>query len=126
MITISKVYASGIELSVQGESLPDAIQKMTETCGSEFLNEAKCGVCGCENIAPKHRSVPDPTDKKGKSFFNYYEMKCLRPGCWAVLELGQSKDQVGLFPKRKTKEGELIGKNGWIKKEFKKKEEAAD
>ena len=123
MLTISKQFDNGFTLAAQGETVQDAIQAFTDSCAAEWLQEPKCGVCGGTNIVPHCRSVPDPTDKKGKSTFWYPEMKCLRPGCWATLELGQRKDG-GLYPKRKDKEGAFIPNSGW--KKFVKKDSGGE
>ena len=114
MLTISKQFRNGFTLAAQGETIQDAIQAFADSCAYEFLNEPKCGVCGNTEIVPHCRVVPDPADKKGKATFTYYELKCLRPGCWATLDIGQRKDG-GLYPKRKGKDGQMLENAGWRK-----------
>jgi hypothetical protein len=123
VISISKTFGSGFTLTAQAEIIQDAIGEFTDSCAYEFLQEKACGCCRGVDIVPHRRVVADPTDKKGKATFTYYEMKCLRPGCWATLEIGQRKDG-GLYPKRKGADGNYLPNSGW--KAWKSKQEEGD
>lgn len=82
----------------------------------EVFGETKCGLCGCDDIAPVARQASD-----GKKSYDYYEWVCKSPKCRAKLALGQQEGGL-LFPKRKLKEngapckpGEegVYRNNGW-------------
>lgn len=120
-ISISKQFVSGFTLTATAETAQEAIAEFADSCAYEFLQERCCGACKNTDIIPFRRVVPDPTDKKGKATFTYYEMKCLRPGCWATLDIGQRKDG-GMYPKRKAADGSFLPNNGW--KVYKKKDDA--
>jgi hypothetical protein len=70
----------------------------------EIFGEAKCGVCGSENIRFVVRVVDDN---------EYYELRCM--DCGAVLGFGQHKKGGTLFPKRKDAEGNWLENRGWYK-----------
>jgi|TARA_R100001163_G_C5066306_1_gene204690 DNA-directed RNA polymerase subunit RPC12/RpoP len=70
----------------------------------EIFGEAKCGVCGSENIRFVVRVVDDN---------EYYELRCM--DCGAVLGFGQHKKGGTLFPKRKDADGNWLENRGWYK-----------
>ena len=70
----------------------------------EVFSEAKCGVCGSENIKFVVRTV------EGN---DYYELRCM--DCGAALSLGQHKKGGTLFPKRKDENGNWLENGGWHK-----------
>ena len=70
----------------------------------EIFGEAKCGVCGSENIRFVVRVVDDN---------EYYELRCM--DCGAVLGFGQHKKGGTLFPKRKDADGNWLENRGWDK-----------
>jgi len=72
----------------------------------EIFGEAKCGLCGSENIKYVVRNV-DNND--------YYELRCL--DCSAILTFGQHKKGTTLFPKRKDEDGKYLQNKGWHKYE---------
>lgn len=112
MIRVGKHFESGFYLEAEGEGIKDCMQAFSDAAATEFLTEAECGVCKCRDIFPNVRTVPDPSDKKGKATFTYPELKCSKVGCWAALELGQKKDGT-LYPKRKDKDGGWLPNRGW-------------
>lgn len=116
MINIS-VDMGRFTLSGDGENIKEAMKSLSDSGGLEFLSEKKCGVCGCSELFPSVREVLDPSDKKGKSTYTYYELACGNKKCWAKLSLGQKKSGDQLFPKRKSEDGEYLPNNGWIKYE---------
>lgn len=121
MIKIGKIFDSGFTLEAEGETIKAAIESFTSSCGAEFLTEESCPYCKSKNIVPNHRIAVTGEGKQKKSY-NYYEIKCLTPGCWAVLELGQKQDLVGLFPKRKDENGNYLPNKGWKKNDWKKED----
>lgn len=76
------------------------LSKLQETFGEQI-----CGVCGGET-AFGLRTVDDN---------NYYEVQCRNPECGCKLSFGQTKKGDMLFPKRKDKQGNQVGENGWHK-----------
>tara|TARA_S200002703_G_scaffold20667_5_gene17031 strand:- start:18403 stop:18735 length:333 start_codon:yes stop_codon:yes gene_type:complete len=70
----------------------------------EVFSEAKCGVCGSENIKFVVRTV------EGN---DYYELRCM--DCGAALSFGQHKKGDTLFPKRKDEKGNWLENGGWHK-----------
>ena len=70
----------------------------------EVFSEAKCGVCGSENIKFVVRTV------EGN---DYYELRCM--GCGDALSFGQHKKGGTLFPKRKDENGNWLENGGWHK-----------
>jgi hypothetical protein len=65
------------------------------------FEEPCCGSCQSRRIVCEVRPVENGS---------YYEMRCL--DCTARLDIGQRKDG-GLFVKRKDRDGNDHGKNGW-------------
>lgn len=67
----------------------------------EVFEDNKCGQCG--GVA-----VLDKREHDGNA---YYKKTCI--ACGAQLDFGQKKDGATLFVKRKDKDGNVLGKNGW-------------
>lgn len=89
-------------IKVEGESQIDAFDRMAEmaeliSCGSA------CGKTGNTDVIPVVRKKDD---------YCFREWKCVSSG--AALQLGQKKDGTGLFPKRKSKDGEWHDNHGWL------------
>jgi hypothetical protein len=111
-------------IEVEGDTQPELFKAIASAV--EVFDEAKCGLCGCEDILPVVRK-----NKDGDDFFEYQcrgliknqEGKTER--CRAYLYLGQNKDKkaAGLFPVRaldeKGKPDRTSGKygrhNGWTR-----------
>ncbi len=108
------VNLGNFSVTGDGEDVKEAIKGLSSSGALEVFVEQKCGKCGNTNIVPKCREVADPADKKGKTFFEYYELSCTNNKCWAKLALGQSKDGHGIFPKRKDDEGNWLPDRGWV------------
>ena len=87
-------------VEVDAVSVKDAIQEISDYV--EVFGEGTCGLCQSPEIVPRHRRHQD---------FDFYEMACL--ACGATLSYGQTKEGGRLFPKRKDRDGNEIGKQGW-------------
>ena len=84
------------------ERLERCFERGIEGHAREVFRETTCGLCGSEQVAPSHRVA------KG---YDFYSMDCL--GCGATLSFGQTREGERLFPKRRDKEGNEVGKSGW-------------
>ena len=94
--------AGKISVELEGDTQKDLFAQLSAF--QEVFDESTCGKCGSTNL----RFVTREGD--GNS---YYEIRCL--DCGARLEFGQSKQGGGLFPRRKSKEGEWLPDGGWVK-----------
>ena len=74
----------------------------------EVFEESKCLKCDSENLKFVVRKATDGTDE-----YDYHELRCAK--CGAKLAFGVQKKGGKLFPKRKDKEGNVLGKYGWVK-----------
>lgn len=75
----------------------------------DTFEESKCLKCNGEDLKFVVRKA---TDSDGEEY-DYHELRCNK--CGAKLAFGQSKKGGKLFPKRKNKAGEVLGKYGWVK-----------
>lgn len=101
-----------LTIELDATSPKDLFKKVAET--QEVFAERSCGMCGCEDIQFRVRTVNGD---------DYYENVCTK--CGATLSFGQSKKTPGaLFPIRKLtaagkpsrKEGTYDAKHrGWTK-----------
>ena len=98
-----------LEFELDGAGQKELFKKIANI--QEIFGEAKCGVCGSENIKFVVRVVDDN---------EYYELRCM--DCGAVLGFGQHKKGGTLFPKRKDTDGKYLPNNGWYKWNAKKSE----
>jgi Zn ribbon nucleic-acid-binding protein len=90
------------EVEVEGADTKDCF---TQLAGAiEVFANAQCGSCDSQNTMPQCR-------ENGGNHF--YSMKCI--DCGAELNYGQRRQDGGLFPKRKDKEGSYLPANGWTK-----------
>lgn len=107
-------------IQVEGESQIDVFKAMASA--QETFGEEKCGKCGKPNFKYVVRVAKDEAGDE----YEYPELKCTNPGCYAKLSFGQEKKGGGLFPIRfqrdgknyvKDKDGKSIprGTNGWVK-----------
>lgn len=71
---------------------------------TDILKTEVCGKCGNSDVACIHREVD------GNS---YYELRCKQ--CGAKLAFGANRVGGGLYFKRKDKEGNNLGSDGWVK-----------
>lgn len=91
-----------VEIEVDGEDVKTAFAQMAEA-QEVFLN-THCGACDSSDVRLVVR------ENKG---FVYHEVKCME--CGSALAFGQKREGGTLFPKRKTKEGDWLPNNGWVK-----------
>ena len=91
--------AGKISVELEGDTQKDLFAQLSAF--QEVFDESACGKCGSTNLRFVTREVD------GNS---YYEIRCL--DCGARLEFGQGG---GLFPRRKSKEGEWLPDGGWVK-----------
>ena len=91
-----------LEFELDGAGQKELFKEIASV--QEIFGEAKCGICGSENIKFVVRVVEDN---------EYYELRCL--DCGAVLSYGQHKKGGTLFPKRKDADGNYTKNNGWYK-----------
>jgi hypothetical protein len=76
----------------------------------EVFEEDHCRKCDSDDLK---FVVRKSKDAKGKTF-DYYELRCNK--CGAKIAFGVLDDNTfRLFPKRKDKEGNVLGKYGWVK-----------
>lgn len=68
----------------------------------EVFEHNTCGQCGSD------RTVLDLREHEGNS---YYKKTCIE--CGAQLDFGQHRQGDTLFVKRRDKDGNEVGKNGW-------------
>lgn len=94
-----------ITFEIQGEQTKDLFTSIAAV-QEVFESDQKCGVCGGEEIRFSVRHVDD---------YDFYELRCTAPGCFAKLSFGQAKKGGGLFPKRKDAEGNWLEHRGWEK-----------
>ena len=94
--------AGKISVELEGDTQKDLFAQLSAF--QEVFDESACGKCGSTNLRFVTREVD------GNS---YYEIRCL--DCGARLEFGQSQQGGGLFPRRKSKEGEWLPDGGWVK-----------
>lgn len=77
----------------------------------EIFEESKCARCGSDSIRHVIRKA-----KKDNKEYEYYELRCMNPKCFAKLPLGILDDgSDNLFPKRRDEEGKMRGKLGWVR-----------
>lgn len=91
-----------VDVEVEGKDTKDVFAQLAKA--TEVFSNAVCGSCG------SHRTVPVVRDVDGNT---YYEMRC--QDCGACLGFGQKRADGSLFPKRKSKEGQWLDGNGWVK-----------
>lgn len=68
----------------------------------ESMGAGPCGHCESANVAPSFRQAQG---------YDFYSLVC--QDCGHELSFGQRRDDGGLFPKMKDKEGNLIDHKGW-------------
>lgn len=98
-----KVNASTI-IEVEGITPKDVFEGIARL--EDFAHESVCGACQGTNLQYVVREA------KG---FKFYEIRCTNRECGAKLSLGQSKENDGLFPKRKAEDGTWKENGGWEK-----------
>ena len=87
-------------IEVEAQSVKDAMRDLSEY--AEVFGETVCGVCQSDKVTPEHRVA------KG---YDFYSMVC--QSCGAKLDFGQTREGERLFPKRKDRDNNEIGKQGW-------------
>jgi translation initiation factor 2 beta subunit (eIF-2beta)/eIF-5 len=87
-------------VTIQCQTVKEAIKELSEY--GVVFGESKCEMCQSEQVIPTYKLA------KG---YDFYEMTCT--DCGASLSFGQTKEGERLFPKRKDKDGNAIGKFGW-------------
>ena len=91
-----------LTVEFDGETQKDIFKQLSSL--EEVFGEKVCGKCKSENL----RYVVREND--GNEF---YELRCL--DCGAKLAFGAHKQGGGLFPKRKSPDGEWLSDRGWQK-----------
>jgi RNase P subunit RPR2 len=88
---------------VEGKEQVDVFKQLSSL--QEVFSETTCKNCGSTETRFQVRQDKEENE--------YYEMVCTK--CHARLSFGQNKKGGTLFPKRKSKEGNWLDNNGWIK-----------
>jgi len=96
MQVVANVVVAGKNQKELFESLASA---------AEVFGETNCGKCNGTDLRYVVREVEDN---------KFYELRCSNSKCKAKLAFGAHKKGDTLFPKRKDKEGNYLGKNGWV------------
>jgi hypothetical protein len=104
-------------IKLQGSSEKELFRMIAQAM-EVFAADEACGMCGSPLI---HLRVRKSKSQKGPKTYEYFEYLCT--ACGAILEFGQSMDQVNIFPKR-SKLPQARATRGWIK--FNRQVEAGD
>jgi hypothetical protein len=91
-----------LEVEVEGKDTKDTFAQIASAV--EVFGNSKCGACDSP------RTVPAVRESQGNVF---YEMRCL--DCGSALSFGQKRTDGTLFPKKKSKEGDYLPGNGWVR-----------
>ena len=97
------VYTTNtLKVEFDGESVKDIWNQLAVF--QEVFGEDTCGKCGSSNL----RFVVRENDGN-----QYYELRC--NDCGAKLSFGVNRTGGGLFPRRKSADGEWLPDRGWQK-----------
>ena len=96
-----RMQVGKVWVEVDAMSVKEAFQALSDY--AEPFRETTCGLCQGTDVVPNFR--------ESKEGYAFYEMQC--SSCGARLEFGQTKEGGRLFPRRKDKEGNPLGSNGW-------------
>lgn len=100
-MAIEVTYRSGpVEFRFQADTVKQIFAGLAAL--RQVFEVDACGECDSKKVAPNHREY------EGNSFYSY-----VCGECGAQLDVGQKRDDRNLFLKRKDKDGEPIGKDGW-------------
>lgn len=92
---------SKLQFEVECDSAKDAFGQIADM--QECLDvDDRCACCQSENIQFSRRIVKD---------YEFFGLRC--KDCEAQLDFGQTKDGERLFLKRKDRDGNVVGTNGW-------------
>ena len=91
-----------VEVEVDGKDTKDTFSQLAGAL--EVFSNGKCGACDSEQTMPSVR------ENQGSTFF---EIRCL--DCGSALSFGQKRSDGSLFPKKKSKEGDYLPGNGWVR-----------
>jgi DNA-directed RNA polymerase subunit RPC12/RpoP len=91
-----------INVEIEGESHRELFAQINKF--QEVFEEDICGKCGHDHVKFIVRTVDDN---------QYYELRCAN--CGAKLSFGANKVGGGLFPKRKSPDGDWLPDSGWVK-----------
>lgn len=96
---MAKVNVTCGNITVEGENQKEIFQLLSQY--QEVFSIATCGdkECGSTNL---RFVVRESADTKGK-MHKYYEIRCLKRGCFAKLTFGQHDNGETLFPKSWTR-----------------------
>lgn len=96
-------YDTGrLRFEFSAETIKDAWKKLA-IISDVFETDRRCGSCESDAIGFRYRKTQDGYD--------YFCLVC--NSCGHQLDFGQTREGGRLFPKRRNKEGDTIGDNGW-------------
>lgn len=96
-------YKSGeVTIEVEGKDTKDCFAQVAGAV--EIFGNGVCGACDSTNVVPNVRNYDGNT---------YYSMTCR--DCGSSLNFGQRKQDGGLYPRKKDKDGNWLGGSGWVK-----------
>jgi hypothetical protein len=104
MSTITRNYKN-LTVVVEGGDEIELFENAARV--DEVFGNDTCGKCGNSNI----RFVVRTNDDDDK----FYELHCGNDDCRAKKTFGCHKKSPTLFPHRKTKEGDYLPDNGWMR-----------
>jgi len=111
---VTRTFGNGISFEAEGDdhnTLFDALSRIDSEF-DEIFGDEKCGICKSDT---RFRSRDKEIEKDGKKKkYRFRERVCRNYQCRAVLSYGQKLEGGALFPKRKDKEGNIVGKWGWV------------
>jgi hypothetical protein len=91
-----------MDLTVDGADTKAAFDELAKAL--EIFGQTRCGACDSTDVTFRTRVAQGNT---------YREAHCLE--CRSSLTFGLTKADLTMFPRRKTKSGEWIDNNGWVK-----------
>ena len=101
-MSMCKMKVGPLVFEFDGDNHQELFEQIART---QEVFDNKCTRCDNDEV----RFILRTDDEDNK----YYEMQCTNPNCRAKLAFGCNKKGGGMFPKRKDKEGNMVGKWGW-------------
>jgi hypothetical protein len=102
-----------ISVTGNAESVKGAFAAVAQV--QEIFEGNKCGQCGS----------PSNLETRNYDGNTYYNKRCRNADCGAQLDFGQHKEGGTLFVKRRDKDGNAIGVDGWYQWQKKEKSSAS-
>jgi hypothetical protein len=111
-----RINYGNVQLEGEGTTHKEVFKELAAM--TEVFRDETCALCKKNNCILVVRNVADP--KNPKKTYEYYERRCLNPGCGGRLAYGQHNEGGSLFPKRLDEDKKALPNRGWHKWEGKK------